>query len=221
MSRKRLSAVDRRAEILSAARRAYARHGLSASSMQIAAEAKISDALIFRHFGSKAALHREVLRNLILEQNSAYASMGLQGSGADSILSMLKAYFTACVEGDKAHIERVRILAANLTAEGEYARLAYRRAVRMGRKSLEDAIEQAKKDGLLVRSDISVDNIIMFLEHLGTSVTLAHANDGIGAYAGSNASRIADLVRFCARGIGFTDKAIDSFLITVANDTSA
>ena len=215
MSRKRLSAADRRTEIMSAARRAYARHGLSASSMQIAAEAKISDALIFRHFGSKAALHREVLRNLILEQNLAYASMGLQGSGAFGILSMLKAYFTVCVNGENDHVERVRILAANLTADGDYARLAYRRAVRLGRSPLESAIAQAKADGHLHNDDVSADNIIMFLEHLGTSVTLASANGGIGAYSGTPEARIDDLVRFCARGIGFSQEAIDEFLASV------
>lgn len=212
MSRKRLTAADRRAEILSAARRAYARHGLSASSLQIAAEAKISDALIFRHFGSKAALRRAVLRNLIQEQNDAYADMGLQGSGAGGILAMLQAYFTACVTGDKEHVQRVKILSANLTAEGDYARLAYRRAVRQGRKQLDDAIAQARADGDLVNNDIAAENIIMFLEHLGTSVTLASANGGIGAYKGEPAERIADLVRFSGRGIGMRQETIERFL---------
>lgn len=211
MSRKRLSAADRKVEILSAARRAYARHGLSASSMQIAAEAKVSDALIFRHFPSKAALHRAVLRNLIQEQNAAYASMGLQGSGAKSVLSMLEAYFTACVMGDAEHTERVRILAANLITDGDYARLAYRRAVRMGRAGLFDAMAQAKSDGDIDGPLMAPENIIMFLEHLGTSVTLASSQGGIGAYAGDERHRILDMVRFCARGIGITNTSIDRY----------
>jgi AcrR family transcriptional regulator len=211
MTRKRLSAADRRTEILAAARRAYAQHGLGASSLQIAAEAKVSDALIFRHFSTKAALHREVLRNLIQEQNDAYSRMGLRGHGVDGVMQMLENYFLACVSGRQDHIERVRILTANLASQGDYARLAYRRAVRRGRKALDEVMQEAAEQGFLNGPALPSANVIMFLEHLGSAAALANANGGVGAYQGTLDERVRDLVRFAARGIGVKEEGIDAY----------
>lgn len=211
MTRKRLSAADRRTEILAAARRAYARHGLGASSLQIAAEAKISDALIFRHFASKVALHRAVLRDLIQEQDDAYSRMGLSGHGAMGLMQMLETYFSACVTGNKEHTERVRILTANLASQGDYAKLAYRRAVRLGRKPLDKTMAEAAANGELHSPSLPSANVIMFLEHLGTAATLANANDGVGAYVGDIFERVRDLVRFAARGMGIKEEVIDAY----------
>lgn len=179
--------------------------------MQIAAEAKVSDALIFRHFDSKAALHRAVLRDLIKEQNDAYTSMGLTGHGATGIMQMLEVYFSTCVNSPKKHLERVRILTANLASEGDYARLAYRRAVRMGQASLTAVIEEALAANEINAPPLPSGNIIMFLEHLGSAATLANANGGVGAYAGDVKDRIHDLVRFGARGIGIKEAVIEAY----------
>lgn len=215
MTRKRLSAADRRAEILLATRRAYAKHGLGASSQQIASEAKVSDALIFRHFESKAALHRAVLRDLIFEQNQAYASMGLTGHGAEGLMQMLESYFTVCIDGQKQHLERIRILTANLASEGDYARLAYRRAVRRGRKPLDAVMAEALANNELNGPALSSANVIMFLEHLGSAATLASTNGGVGAYSGSREERLSDLIRFAARGMGVKEEIINAYLKSV------
>lgn len=211
MSRKRLPAAARRTEILAAARRAYAKHGLNASSLQIAAEAGVSDALIFRHFSTKEALSRAVLRDLIQDQNTAYEAMGLTERGAKGLVHMLILYFRACLAGlDTEHSERVRILAGNLANQGDYARLAYRRAVRQGRKPLEQALEEARADGDVVGYAIAAPNIIMYLEHLGSNVHLATASeDPIGAYDGSAEEQLQQLVWMAGRGLGLTEAAIE------------
>lgn len=212
MSRKRLSAADRRADILTAARRAFARHGLKASSLQIAAEAKISDALIFRHFPNKAALHRAVLRDLIEEQDQTYEQVGLTEAGAKGIMTMLHAYFSACVHADAEHVERVRILSANLASEGDYAKLAYRRAVRLGRGPLSRALQEAEADGHLSGPPMGADTLIMFLEHLGSGLTLTTASKSgdIGAYGRSVEERVADAVLFAAAGMGLKPDVIEN-----------
>lgn len=210
MTRKRLSAADRRAEILAGARRAYAKHGLGASSQQLAAEAGVSEALVFRHFGSKLGLYKAVLRDLIEEQNAAYDSMGLTQTGAAGLAAMLASYFDACLDGSLApHAERVRIIFANLAGEGDYARLAYRRAIRLGLKPLQAAMSQAREDGDLVGLPISAANLIMFLEHLGSVVTLASGpGHSVGGYDGTREERLRQLVWFAGRGLGLTEAAL-------------
>ena len=210
MTRKRLSAADRRLEILAGARRAYAKHGLGASSQQLAAEAGVSEALVFRHFGSKTGLYRAVLRDLIEEQNSAYDAMGLTATGAAGLVSMLFGYFEACLQGAAApHAERVRIIFANLAGEGDYARLAYRRAIRLGLHPLQNALDKARNDGDLEGLPISAANLIMFLEHLGSVVTLASGpGRAIGGYDGTHEERLHQLVWFAGRGLGLTEASI-------------
>jgi AcrR family transcriptional regulator len=59
---RRMRRADRRAQILDAATRAFARTGFAATGLDdIAAEAGITRVLLYRHFDSKADLYRAVL----------------------------------------------------------------------------------------------------------------------------------------------------------------
>jgi AcrR family transcriptional regulator len=63
-TRKRLTAEERRAEILGAALAVFGEHGYHASSIDdIARAAGISKALIYEHFDSKEALHLSLLES--------------------------------------------------------------------------------------------------------------------------------------------------------------
>jgi AcrR family transcriptional regulator len=58
----RLRRRERREQILAAATRAFARSGFAATSLdEIAAEARVSRVILYRHFESKADLYRAVL----------------------------------------------------------------------------------------------------------------------------------------------------------------
>ena len=62
MSRPRLHAVERRVAIVDASKPLFARHGFTGTTTrQIAQAAGVSEALLFQHFPSKAALYREIL----------------------------------------------------------------------------------------------------------------------------------------------------------------
>lgn len=59
---RRLRRADRREQILDAATRAFARAGFTATSLDdVAAEARITRVLLYRHFDSKADMYRAVL----------------------------------------------------------------------------------------------------------------------------------------------------------------
>lgn len=69
----RMSAGDRRAQIVAAARDLFARSGFDATTTrEIATAAGISDALIYRHFPDKQAL----LRAIVDDGIARFASMG-------------------------------------------------------------------------------------------------------------------------------------------------
>jgi AcrR family transcriptional regulator len=71
--RQRISADARRVQIVAAARRLFAETGFDATTTrQIAAEAGISDALIYRHFSSKEAL----LQAIVDEGIARFSTLG-------------------------------------------------------------------------------------------------------------------------------------------------
>ena len=69
--RKRISGADRRDQILSVARLLFARQGFrGTTTRQIADQAHVNEAILFRHFRSKEALYWAVLDDLSRQRNS-------------------------------------------------------------------------------------------------------------------------------------------------------
>ena len=63
MTRTRLDFEERRKAIVEAAKPLFARHGFAGTTTkEIAQAAGVSEALVFQHFPSKAALYREILQ---------------------------------------------------------------------------------------------------------------------------------------------------------------
>lgn len=86
---RRMPRLERRQQILDAATRAFARAGFTATSLgEIAAEAGITQAILYRHFDSKAALYRAVLDRAC--QRLAGATGG-DDFGADAIPALVGA----------------------------------------------------------------------------------------------------------------------------------
>ncbi|MBX5468911.1 MAG: TetR/AcrR family transcriptional regulator [Thermoleophilaceae bacterium] len=82
-TRSRLTAAERRAEILDAAMEVFGRHGYHGSSIdEIAKAAGISKALIYEHFPSKRELHASLLEHHVdelIERLTASAGTGEPG----------------------------------------------------------------------------------------------------------------------------------------------
>ena len=71
IKRKRVSAADRREQILGVARQLFAKQGFrGTTTRQIADQAQVNEAILFRHFRSKEALYWAVLDELSLLRNS-------------------------------------------------------------------------------------------------------------------------------------------------------
>lgn len=211
MTRKRLVGADRRASILEAATKVFAEHGLNgAKTQKIAAEAEVSEALIFRHFQSKDQLYRAVLRKLITDQNESFQETGLPTPDTAGLVQMMKGYFTYVLNSrNQPHPERIRMLYASLAGDGAYARLVYRRALRISLGPLQRALDGARAAGDLVGTPIDAANFMALTEHIGSYVSIARLPDKpIIQYAGDDAELLRQLVWFCGRGIGLTEEAL-------------
>ena len=96
-TRRRLTAEERRTEILDAALRTFSRKGYHAASIDdIAGEAGVSKALIYEHFASKQELYADLIaRNAReLTQRVAAALVGVElESGMGRLATGLEAFF--------------------------------------------------------------------------------------------------------------------------------
>jgi AcrR family transcriptional regulator len=101
IKRKRISAADRREQILAVARQLFARQGFrGTTTRQIADQARVNEAILFRHFRSKEALYWAVLDDLMRQRNSRgnlqaliEERAGMTGPAAD------EDFFSAIAEG--------------------------------------------------------------------------------------------------------------------------
>lgn len=212
MKRKRISGADRRSSILEAACAVFAEHGYEgAKTQQIAAAAKVSEALVYRHFPSKLALYRAVLRQLIREQNASFKSIGLPEPGTQSLVLTIKAFLQSClVKRPTRQEQAARILLASLAGDGSYAQLVYRHAAKLMRGKLDRALDAARSAGDLTGPDINAINAGMFIDHVGSMIAASRLGARCSIpYQGDDATLLRDAVWFCGRGIGLTQQALE------------
>jgi AcrR family transcriptional regulator len=221
MSSRRLSSADRRASIIVAARRVFARYGLAgARTQQIATAAGVSEALLFRHFPSKTHIYRAVLRSVIEDQNENFRAAGVTEASTEGLLETIRRLIVHALRGAEApNAEGMRMVVGSLAADGGYARLVYRRAMRLSLDRLEMTIAAAREDGGLTGAPLSAVNAAAFLEHVGTMMMMARCHEQtVIAYHGDDAEVVREALLFCGRGLGIDEKRIVDFL--AAQDAS-
>ena len=213
MRHTRISSSDRRAAILLAARRVFAERGYEGAKTQhIAAAAGVSDTLVFKHFGSKRGLYREVLASLVRQQDASFEKTTLPEASTQSLLEAIWKYLDTCIHSSKRDAEGTRILIANLAADGAYARFVFKRANRLLDRPMHRVLAAAKASGDLAASSVDPINASLYIAHVGAiiSVSRASASPTI-PYRGDDAALLRDTFRFCVRGLGVTDDAVQRF----------
>lgn len=213
MPRKRIPATERKGLILEAARKVFAESGFEgAKTQRIAAEAKISEALVYRHYPSKEALYRAVLRQLIREQDANYRQMYLPEATTAGLVESIRNYVELSLSEPGGRVqEGLRMLLASLAGEGGYASLVYRRAQRKMQHQVEAAINAARAAGDLHDRGISTRNLALFQEHIGTMLTMLIALPNRDELY-DRETLLHDATLFCCRGVGLTEDAITRHL---------
>lgn len=213
MSATRLSSVGRRASIIAAARAVFARHGLEgARTQQIARAAGVSEALLFRHFPTKTHIYRAVLREVIADQNRVFRSFGDAEASTEGLLEILRRTFRYATAGMYAlNAEGLRMVLGSLAGDGGYARLVYRRALRLTLPNLEKALQAARADGGISGEALSTTNVGAFIEHISTMMLVARCHEKT-AIPYEEDRVLRDAILFCARGLGVAEPRIQQFL---------
>src|SRR5215475_3623936 len=120
MSTLRMTADLRRQLILGAAKRCFARHGFAGTTTKsVAAAAAISEALLFKHFPSKAALYAEILSEECEADPVLTHLLGLEPSTSalvELIHAMVRHFLQ--VSDDPEEEQRMRLMASSHLDDG-------------------------------------------------------------------------------------------------------
>jgi len=216
MGRARLPAEERRVAIVEAAKPLFARHGFAGTTTrQIARAAGVSEALLFQHFPSKAALYREIL-DRGCEGDPGLERLGALEPSTASLCEMVGllighvALGELCGTGEKEVDDRLAL--HSLLEDGEYVRLVSDWIVERVQPTFLACFEAAGRAGDL-RPGSDPTNAFWFAHHVAAMTAFGRLS-GRDAYPyrGDRDVLAADLARFILRGIGLTDTAIETNL---------
>jgi len=212
-----MSSEERKAVIIRAAKPLFAEKGFNGTSIRdIAREAGVSEALLYRHFPSKEAMYRE-----ILAYTGRLSSVALEGirdlePGTETLVLLIYTLFQVILfespglEDEQKHHER--LLFYSLLEEDSYARMVFKKMFDSFHAMLEESVTKAIKNGDLAKLTVSLENRFWFAHHLAMALNLCHLSDKpVFSYAGAKRDLVEEALLFTFRGIGLTEGAIRKY----------
>jgi AcrR family transcriptional regulator len=211
----RLDAEERRHAIVEAVLPLFARKGFAATTTkEIAAAAGVSEALIFKHFPSKAALYAEIVNTACEGEPELERLLALKPSTATLVefVRSLMGYFVIETPADPAKQARHRLMLASFLEDGEFARLTYDWILEHIQPAFAASLAAAEAAGDLAPSPVAPANRLWFAEHVASMLASACLP---GASAVPHACGGAELLRqgtwFILRGLGLKDEVIAAY----------
>jgi len=206
----------RRQLILGAAKRCFARHGFAGTTTKsVAAAAAISEALLFKHFPSKAALYAEILAEEC-EADPELANLLGQEPSTATLVELIKGmvgHFLGISDGpDEEEAQRLRLMVTSHLEDGEFARLLYAKIEKLIGNVFVASLERAIAAGEASCIGSEPLNLFWFAHHTVMSSAMTRLS-ATHCLSYGDANRLdRQLCEFLLRGIGLTEAAIASHL---------
>ena len=206
----------RRQLILGAAKRCFARNGFAGTTTRsVAAAAAISEALLFKHFPSKAALYAEILAEEC-EADPDLANLLGQEPSTSALVELIKGmvcHFLQITEGpDEQEAQRLRLMTTSHLEDGEFARLLYDKIGKLIGPMFVASLDSAVAAGDATRITGDPLNLFWFAHHTVLTAALTRL-PSVPCLSYGNANDLErQLCEFLLRGIGLNEAAIATHL---------
>src|SRR6201991_977804 len=175
MTTLRMTSDLRRQLILGAAKRCFARNCFAGTTTKsVAAAAAISEALLFKHFPSKAALYAEILAEEREADPDLAHLLGLEPSTAtlvELIKGMVRHFVHVSDGADHEEAQRLRLMTTSHLDDGEFARLLYAKVGHLIGPAFAASLQHAVEAGDAIRVGSDPLNLFWFAHH--TALTMA------------------------------------------------
>ena len=216
MSTLRMTSDLRRQLILGAARRCFARNGFAGTTTKrVAAAAAISEALLFKHFPSKAALYAEILADECEADPALAHWLGQEPSTAtlvELVAGMVRHFLHISDSPDQQEAQRVRLMITSHLDDGEFARLLYAKVANLIGPVFAASLERAVAAGEATRIGGEPVNLFWFAHHTVLMAAVSRMPVVPCLSYGNAADLERQLCEFILRGIGLNEAAIASYM---------
>jgi AcrR family transcriptional regulator len=212
--RPRLDSEARRGRIVEAALPLFARKGFAGTTTkEIAEAAEVSEALLFKHFPTKAALYGAIQDFGCRIKEEALERLRLLEPSTSALVLMAYLMVHHIVRGDAddrlSGDTRHRLIANSLLADSEYARLVYENVFAQVFPKFGACLEAAEAAGDLAPMPVKLENRFWFGQHVAVMLALVSLSGRPAVpYRGSQDEVIREAVWFILRGLGLKDAAI-------------
>jgi TetR/AcrR family transcriptional regulator, transcriptional repressor of aconitase len=217
MTTLRMTSDLRRQLILGAAKRCFARNGFAGTTTKsVAAAAAISEALLFKHFPSKAALYAEILTEEC-EADPVLAHLLGQEPSTATLVELVQGmvrHFVHLSDGPdhEEDAQRLRLMATSHLEDGEFARLLYAKVEKLIGAMFIASLEAAVASGDAARLGGEPLNLFWFAHHTVLTAALTRLPAVPCLVYGDAADLERQLCEFLLRGIGLNEAAITAHL---------
>ncbi|MDD1533680.1 MULTISPECIES: TetR/AcrR family transcriptional regulator [unclassified Bradyrhizobium] len=212
MSSLRMTSDLRRQLILGAAKRCFARHGYNGTTTKsVAAAAAISEALLFKHFPSKAALYAEILSDEC-EADPALVELLEREPSTATLVELIRGMVQHFLGPDQEEAQRLRLMATSHLDDGEFARLLYAKIETLIGSVFVASLERAVAGGDARPGSGEPLNLFWFAHHTVMTAALTRLSTTPCLAYGKAEDLERQLCEFLLRGIGLNDAAIASHL---------
>jgi AcrR family transcriptional regulator len=215
MHRTRLDSEERRVAIVVAAQPLFARKGFAGTTTrEIARAAGVSEALLFQHFPTKAALYQAIVAEGCKGDPELEVFLSLRPS-TSTLVAMAVGMADHFLGGDSSEsVEerdiKHRLICQSYLDDGEYGRLIFGWATEHIFPLFAASLEAAHAAGDLRDKPSSALNAFHFSVNVVAGVAYARLNGrDMAGYEGDDAALRQDAARFILRGFGVTEQAID------------
>ncbi len=209
----RLDCESRKCQILAAVRKIFSRKGLEGTTTrELAKEAGVSEALLYKHYPSKEALYKAMLSSCDSEFMGELKKVTSLEPSSSTLATLVHFMVGAMLKRQVPDLEiRIRLYLQSLLGDGEFARFIVKQKQESCSvvSKVADCIKAATEAGDIIESPVPAHLRALLIDRLAFMLVsdLLPERPAVD-YGESREKLIEHTVWFALRGIGMKDEAI-------------
>ena len=215
MSSNRMDAEERRMAIVSSVLPLFARKGFAnTTTRELADTAKVSEALLYKHFPSKESLFSEIQEFCCTLTDPGLTRLSAMEPSTATLVHityyLVRTILIGSARDEIGWETRHRLLLNSCLADGNFARSLFQKRFDCCMPGIQASLEAAEQAGDIVPTPVSRETRIWFAHHVAAMVATMHLpSRAVLDYHSTREELLEHCVWFALRGMGMTDNAIN------------
>lgn len=209
----RLTGEERRTAIVESVLPLFAKKGFhGVTTRELAEAAGVSEALLYKHFPSKETLYEEIQRQCgrVRETDPAFDRLREMPPGTEKLVAALHLFIHRIATRSDATFPR--LVATSLLEDGRFARNFLKGILQRWSGLFSEALREARRSGDVEDVGADPSSILWLCHHLAMALIFLRLPGRPAVdYGVRHEEMVSQAIRFCLRGMGLRQKAIDRY----------